>query len=210
MHMNTQKEHAYHFPAHRKNMDHMNLLVSTPLFQEEVAKIRTKHQSSLEDIGDKVAHDVIPQFADDVTKLCEMFRLTKNFDQYVERYILDGSVSAPLTNYKVGIGRKEAGFENQRYLTVEIYSILTDAELSQFKDELKNFKAKLPAFQPIKDLKRKLESEGLLDECKKLNANPKKEYKFTIKSMRGSEWRAKEAYEHRRELKDLRKTRFGI
>lgn len=210
MHMDTQKEHDYYFPAHRKNKDHMELLISAPLFQEKVAEIRNKYQSSLEDLGDKIVCDVTPQFNDEVTKLCERFRLTKNFDQHVERYILEGSASAPLTNYKVGIGRKEAGFENQRYLTVEIYSVLTDAELTQFKDELQNFKAKIPTFQPIKDLKWKLESERLLDKCAELNTNPDKEYKFTIRSMKGSKLRAKEAYEHRRELKDLRKKRFGI
>ncbi len=187
---------TYHIPlsARQKNLDHMKLLISDPDFHAEVLKIRKKYP--------KDYNKATACYASEVTQLCRVKKLPRNFDYYVHQYIAYDIIRAPMTNYNI-IPSQDTSFEAD----VKIYTNLTEPEFKDLQMEVSSIKT-LSSFQPLKNIDRRIEDEKVYAEVKKQNENPDKEYIQTVAEFKGKH-RAKKIYENARELKELRKNRFG-
>lgn len=193
--------------AHPKNQDIMLLLVSGHDFKKEVEAIRKKFKISIKTPKELGYNDIFP-FKKALSELCRSYRLPKNYDHYVERHILFGEVHTPLNNFDICPSPDSLIPVEARYISINVYAMLTDTELEDLKKEVKIMGKMLPSFRPIKDVEKKIESEKIIAEKVAHNEISCKEDRMTLKEMRGAK-RAKQDSENHRELEKHRLKQFG-
>ena len=199
--MKNDKQKNYHIPmsARDKNLDNIRLFLTYKKVRTEISNIRKEFKVTQDGMFD---FNRMPEYAIRVTKLCRSHRLPDNFDTHVSKYILYGKISAPMTNFNL-----IPKLDKNEGVDIRIFTKLTIDEYKDLAKELEVVTG-LTFYQPLKNITKKLESEDLYTEVKQQNQNPDKEYTQTVKEMFGRR-RAKIAYEHARELRELRENRFG-
>lgn len=196
------------FSAHQKNIDNMRLLVSDPDFQKEIEEIRKNPILTSTGISADATYDEIREFRDTVTKICRSFRVPKNYDRYIEEYIHEEEVRAPVNNFEVCPSPDAIDPKEARYITINVYAKLTHPELKDLKKEVELLGNHLLSFQSIKDIGKKIRSEEVIATKDTHNAKAGKEDRLTVKEMKNKK-EAKRISEDHRELEKHRSKRFG-
>lgn len=206
--MKKKIEPPYKFSAHKKNIDNMRLLVSDPDFQKEIAEIRKNPILTSTGISTTASYDEIQEFRNAVTKICKSFGVPKNYDRYIEEYIHEEEIHAPLNNFDVCPSPDALDPREARYITINVYAKLTNPELEDLKKEVELLGNKLISFQPIKDIGKKIRSEQVIATKNAHNATADKGDRLTVKEMKNKKT-AKRISEDHRELEKHRVKRFG-
>jgi len=144
--------------------------------------------------------------------LVEKFNLPGNFDYYIHQYILFNIVGAPPRNFVIGPFELTTPLSEVRQVTVTIYAKLTDDELKWLKEEINRFGKKLPKFNKLKDIDKKLNFEQWLANPEQYDPVTNTKYKMSRSEIAENifgDGDPKKAYESLRELKEIRRKRFG-
>lgn len=150
----------------------------------------------------------IPKF------LCDKYHVPKNYSDYVQRYMIFGIVNAPPNNFTLGPWTDGSLLPwESTYVPINIYSRLTDEEWRDLRREVERMGKKLPSFQPLKNIETKITIEQWFNDREKTDLVEMTTYKMRAaeiaKELLGDEKDAPKVYEAVREVRELRKKRFG-
>lgn len=192
----------------------------SPEFQRKLQRIRDDYESGKLDYKMRgkqweMIHFNLP--INYLTYTCryltEKYRIPANFSDSMYRYILFNQISIPLNNFAIGPFPDLKLPHERRDIPVTIYSQLTDEELQDLKREIELVGKRLLKFKPLKDIDKKLSIEEWFKNRARFDEVEKVEYKMSAdeisENLLGSKRKKKRVYEAVRELKDLRKKRFG-
>ncbi len=213
------------FSAKQKNQDHMDLLLSYPIFQKAASEIREEFEIPARTfaIGSKEAEAWTLKlggvsgraFAKAIQKLVDEYLLPQNYFDHLKRHILYGTTDAPLNNFAIvpfSRGENPDGPEN---LTVHVYAHLTKDEYAELRTELDCMGKELPAFSPLKDVRTRIEREKQALDVRDMNENrlndgdARMSYGEALGDKRGKRKEGEKAREDLRGLDEHRTKRFG-
>lgn len=226
--MNTHK--MPRFSARKKNRDNMLLLVSDPAFKKLVADIRhsfeippegfktdstydrwlSKNAEIYEKLTDpeKRSGSAFMGFMRTPRLVIEEYNLPEHYTEHIRKHILFGTITAPLNNFNIGPFPIDVHPNKVRHIPVRIFGPLTDDEFADLKKEVNRMSRHLPSYQPLKNVEGKITSEKKVAERDAQNsAHDHSGRPFSLAEM--AEGEEKKVYADIRELKDLRKKRFG-
>ncbi len=88
------------------------------------------------------------------------FNAPEHFGWFIQQYILNGSINAPMSSFQGGAWPPGARSKDMRYVPVNVYAQLTDEDFEELKRYLTYWgKRRLAKFNPIKDIDNKLTIE---------------------------------------------------
>jgi hypothetical protein len=207
------------FSAAKKNKDNMLLLLTYRPVLKEIVMLRKRlgiKRSSIgilediEDIEKRLTYEQQCDIVKTIKRVMDTYNVPENYARYIRSYILEGEVNAPLNNFAVQPFFPSLGEEaHENHLKIEVYAKLTKQEWEDLKREVGKLGRNLPgAFKPLKTLRLKLKHEDEARSVQKYNKSPDREYYLTYgEAQRSTE--PQTMRENIRELKDLRKKRFG-
>jgi len=154
-------------------------------------------------------------FSRQIKSLIKEFNVPVTFGDAIRNYIVrneEGLIILPT------FSELTFNFESpKKSVILEFNRKLTDSDLKEIKHYVNEVSGKdLPNFNPIKDIDLKLATEEGYKNRKWFDYADQKEYKSSakeivenIKENTGKKIKPKDVYEHKRELEELRKKRFG-
>lgn len=145
--------------------------------------------------------------------LTDKFNLPEHFADSIRAYIISNRVEVPTDNFVIGFSNPKS-LNQMRHLEIRVYAELTDNDLKEIKRRIKNWIGKpLPRFQALKNIDKKLEIEQWFENKIKQDLATGESYithaKEIAQNLLGSEKKHKQVYETVRQMKSLRKRRFG-
>ena len=207
----------------------MLLLVSSPDFKKAVSDAREKYNIPASGFETGTEYDIwMTAIASAYTRLTDSkkridspfmqflrtprlitreYGLPDNFTKHVRQHMLFGTVSAPLNNFDIGPFPAEVPPNKITNFPVNIYATLTTEELQDLKKEQERMAKHLPKYQPLKNVGRKIQNEQKIAECDAYNESEDREYHLTLAEL--DRRNAPQIHADIRELKELRKKRFG-
>ena len=140
------------------------------------------------------------------------FKLPVHFAEYIERYIVRGTVDAPQHNYIGGFNFN--GFKREKYLDIKVYTRLAKDEIKELQAYINWLGHGLPKYHPIKDIDLKLKIEDWYENKTKADeADYYTRYKTTnskiAKEFLGSPKKEKRVGDFVRSIKKTREKMFG-
>jgi len=197
--------------------------IASPVFNNQLRKIYEKRKNK--EIDEVIAkkqlyllHNSLSwnRLRDSVDFIVDKFKIPLNFDENVREYIIFNEISAPLKNFEVGqwVVSKITSTVLP-YLSVRIYSKLTNKELKQIKEATESILGeKLPKYDGIKNIDQQMKLDDWNRHKERFDQVERKKYKMTAKEISEnilkSRKKAQKVYDSTRGLKKLRKKRFGI
>lgn len=184
-------------------------MIREKVARKEIGPIMTQKQSHLLHLKLPLNYlKFTPEF------LTSKFNVPENFAEHIRQYIVRGTITAPSNNFSFGPYPPWTTSREVGHLPVKIYAQLSNEELQDLKKEIEIFGDKLPKLLPLKkDINKKLTLEEWYSNRYKYDASEDKEYKISVaeiaENVIGNKKKGKQVYEAVRELKKLRRKRFG-
>lgn len=152
--------------------------------------------------------DHIPRF------LSEKYKVPENFNESIKHYLMFGIVEAPPLNYSFSQHLEGPKLRHARYISVNVFAQLTKDEAVGLAKWIKIMGDELPQYKPLKDIERKLTIEQWYRKRHRdFDHATGQMFKTTASDIAqevlGSSKKKREVYEAVREIRDLRKKRFG-
>lgn len=199
----------------------MDEIMDSKEFNDQLRAIDGKRRSG--EIGHRTAetqsallHLKLPfNYLTHVSKfLTEKFDVPQNYSGFIRHYILfNNSWPIPGSNFEVAFYAPELDSKKKRYVTVNIYARLDDDELRELKHQVEYWGARLPKFQALKNIDKKLTIEEWFTNRQRHDAVEDRPYRITpgeiALDLLGSKRKGKQVYDAVRTLKTLRQRRFG-
>ena len=139
------------------------------------------------------------------------FKLPVHFSEYIERYIVRGTVDAPQHNYIGGFNFN--GLKRERYLDIKVYTRLAKDEIKELQAYINWLGHGLPKYNPIKDVDLKLKIEDWYKNKNKEEADYYTRHKTgnaeIAERFLGSPKKGKRVGDFVRSIKKTRKKMFG-
>jgi len=145
--------------------------------------------------------------------LTDKFNLPEHYADSIRAFIISNRIEVPTDNFAIGFSNPES-LDRMRHLEINVYSELTDDDLKEIKRRIKNWIGKpLSSFQALKNIDKKLEIEQWFENKIKQDIATGESYimhaKEIAQNLLGSKRKHKRVYETVRQMRGLRKRRFG-
>ena len=143
------------------------------------------------------------------------FNLPLNFEYYIKLYIVGGTIGAPQHNYIGGMYPvMPVNSKKEQYLNVKIYTKLTKDEMDELHAYIEWIGHRLPKYNPIKDIDKKLEVEEWYENPVRVDeADGFREYTMPVseiaENLLGSPKKVKKVYDIVDDLKKMKNKMFG-
>lgn len=152
----------------------------------------------------------------EINNMVKEHSLPENYKRGIEHYIFFGDIRvSPTLPFSLGYGKD---IKDQNIITVKIYRKLTDKDLVELKKYVNKYLGENlpPIIKPIKNLDGKIAVERLFINRYRVDEVEQKDYKLSAKEIAqeandetGGKIKEHEIYDIPRQLKNLRKKRFG-
>lgn len=204
----------------RETDDKSDEIFASKKFQVQLRMIREKLDKK--EIGLRVAekqskflHNEIPwNYLTNTTYfLCQKYNVPENYSDYLRQYIFFNTINAPMYNFGGGEYPAMTSPKQNRFIPFKIYTRLTDSDLRDLKQDVEFYGKHLPRFQAIKDIDKKLRIEEWLKNRKQFDPVENKPYNVSLAYIAehelGSKKKAKYTFDVGKNLRKIRKRRFG-
>jgi hypothetical protein len=146
--------------------------------------------------------------------LVQKFNIPANYEESMRDYIIYGAFLNLPGGFEIDYSPSTIiSIKETPYIPIKIYSELTDDDLRELKKTVKMHGKHLPKFQSLSNLDSKLTMEAWFEDRLLEDIAVGKSYKMTAgeiaENLLGDKRRGKKVYETVRQLKSLRKRRFG-
>jgi len=206
----------------REWYDHMikksDEMMNSELFfkQEQQIQIRQKEIGSVmaRKQMDLLYHSVPINYIRETAEfLTDKFNLPVHYADSIKSYIVSNRIEAPANNFSIGYSNPKS-LKQMRHLEIKVCAELTDDDLKEIKQQIKHWIGKpLPRFQALKNVDNNLEIEQWFENRIKQDLVSGESYtthaKEIAENLLGSEDKHRQVYEIPRQMRSLRKRRFG-
>ncbi len=198
-----------------------DVVLLSPEFKQKIHTVWEKEKNGLlsnaeADEESRILHLEIPlNYLNHIPRfLSEKYKIPGNFTDCIKRYLMFGIVEAPPLNYSFSQHLEGPKFRHAPYLTINIFAQITKDEAVGLAKWIKIMGDELPQYKPLKDIERKLTIEQWYRErhtdFDHATGQPFKTTASDIaQTVLGSSKKKGKVYEAVREIRDLRKKRFG-